>query len=81
MKIGGEYEFDNVFPHHFEKLAEEAGFGKALLKARLTEMAEVIPGALDRMDVRHQVADDLSALIVQRCQIVVDRLRSTRPNR
>lgn len=73
MKIGGEYAFDQIFPRHFEKLAEDVGFSKALLKTRLIEMAELIPKALQRMDTSHSVAVVLNALIKQRCEIMAER--------
>ncbi|MDB2614187.1 type II toxin-antitoxin system HipA family toxin [Chlamydiales bacterium] len=78
MKVGGEFEFENIFPRHIEKFAEEVGFGKALLKARLRELAELITETLGHMDVRHPVAYGLSALIIQRCHTVMERFRPTR---
>ena len=47
MKIGGEYGSNNVQPQHFEKLAEEAGLSKALVKQRVRQLAEAVFAALE----------------------------------
>ena len=39
MKIGGEYLLDRILPRHFEKLAEETGLAKPLVKRRVPELA------------------------------------------
>ncbi len=73
MKIGGEQEFAKVFPYNFDKLADEAGIGKALLKARVTEVAKLMIGTIVSMDLKHPVGQELSALITPRCHTVLKR--------
>ena len=73
MKIGSEYESEKIYPHHFEKLAEESGLGKALVKNRVQEMAELTLASLDKVTLRHPVAEKLAELIAQRCQKVLER--------
>ena len=56
MKIGGEYTPENIYPRHFEKLAEDAGLSKPMVLKRvpliadkiltaLTEVGSEVPGA------------------------------------
>ncbi len=73
MKIGGEYLADKICPRHFEKLAEEARLGKALVKNRVPELIELVLIALNKMDINHPVADKLAKLITQRCQMLLLR--------
>ena len=55
MKIGGEYGSNNVQPQHFEKLAEEAGLSKALVKQRVRQLEESVFSALDSAKNAHPV--------------------------
>lgn len=73
MKIGGEYESEKIYPHHFEKLAEEAGLGKALVKNRVPEMAELVLASLDKVELNRPIAEKLVDLIAQRCRKVLER--------
>lgn len=67
MKIGGEYASDNVQPQHFEKLAEEAGLSKALVKQRVPQLAEALLAALDGVKNDHAVTLAVAELIKSRC--------------
>lgn len=73
MKIGGGYVFENIFPRHFEKLAEEAGLSKALVKKRVAELTELVMVSLKKVDVKHSIRDRLIKLIDERCRIVLWR--------
>ena len=68
MKLGGEYLSDKVLPLHFEKLAEEAGLAKPLVKRRVLQLAEAILAKLQDVAQGHPVAVAVAALIEQRCQ-------------
>ena len=46
MRIGDEYSSEKVTARNFEKLAEEAGLGKPLVRARVRQMAERVIDAL-----------------------------------
>jgi len=46
MKVGGEYRFERIGPRHFEKLAEEAGLAKPLVRRRVTDLAIMVIEAL-----------------------------------
>jgi serine/threonine-protein kinase HipA len=66
MKIGGEYSSERVTPRNFEKLAEEAGLAKPLVRRRVVELADAILTALPKLEVRSPVAEGVVALI-QKC--------------
>ena len=46
MKIGTEYSSERVHPQDFEKMAKEARLAPALVKRRMTELAEIVMAAL-----------------------------------
>lgn len=46
MKIGGEYTPNNVRPHHFEQLAEDAGLSKPMVLKRAPLIADKMLAAL-----------------------------------
>ena len=73
MKIGGEYKSDMISPRHFEKLAEEAGLAKPLVKSRVPELAEAIIFGLKKLEVQHPVAEGVAKLINDRCEGVRGR--------
>jgi len=68
MKIGGEYSSEKVTPKNFEKLAEEAGLGKSLVRARVPEVAERVIAALPKIEIAHPVAEKVAALVRKRCE-------------
>lgn len=68
MKIGNEYSSERLLPKDFEKLAEEAGLGKALVKRRVLELAEIVIGALGKIGVANPIAEKVAKLIRQRAE-------------
>ena len=70
MKIGGEYSSEKVTVSNFEQLADEAGLGKPLVRARVAQMAERVIAALAKVEITHPVADKIAGLIRQRSQAV-----------
>ncbi len=40
MKIGGEYESARVSPQHFDRLAEEAGLNKPMVRRRIQSLSK-----------------------------------------
>lgn len=73
MNIGGEYRSERVLPHHFEKLAEEAGLAKPMVLASMREMAADIPAALEKIDMPFDSFEGLKSLIQQRCRKALER--------
>ncbi len=68
MKIGGEYSSERVTPKNFEKLAEEAGLAKPLVRRRVPELAEAILSALPELDIQNPVGEGVAALIRKRSE-------------
>jgi serine/threonine-protein kinase HipA len=75
MKIGGEYSSERVTPSDFEKLAEEAGLAKPIVRRRVPELAEATITALGKMEIAHPVAEAVAALIRKRCETARNRFR------
>lgn len=75
MKIGGEYSSERVTPKDFEKLADEAGLGKPLVRRRVPELTEMIIGALPMIDIAGPVAEKVAAMIRQRAENARNRFR------
>jgi serine/threonine-protein kinase HipA len=66
MKIGGEYSSDRVTAKDFERLAQEAGLGKPLVRSRVMDFTERVIAALPRVEVGHPVAEKVAAVIRER---------------
>jgi serine/threonine-protein kinase HipA len=73
MKIGGEYSSDKVSQTNFERLAEDAGLAKPLVCRRVPELAEAILSNLEKTEIKHTVAQALSAQIRERCDAIRER--------
>lgn len=70
MKIGVEYSSERVTPKNFEKLAEEAGLAKPLLRRRVPELADAILAALPTLDNKNPVAEGVAGVIKKRSEKV-----------
>ena len=68
MKIGGEYLLDKIAPRNFEKLAEETGLAKPLLKRRVPALAGKILEALLAIDLSQADTQKVAAIIKHRCE-------------
>jgi serine/threonine-protein kinase HipA len=71
MKIGGEYLLDKVAPRNFEKLAEETGLAKPLVKRRVPALAGKVLEALLTIDLSQAHTGKVAAIIKQRCERTV----------
>jgi len=76
MKIGGEYSSERVTPRNFEKLAEEAGLAKPLVRRRVVELADAILATLSQAEVRSPLAEGVVALIQKRTEKARSSFRS-----
>lgn len=76
MKIGGEYLLDKILPRHFEKLAEETGLAKPLVKRRVPELATAVVNALTTMDLHQRNAENIAHLIRERCERTISAFPS-----
>ncbi|MCK5554999.1 MAG: type II toxin-antitoxin system HipA family toxin [Alphaproteobacteria bacterium] len=70
MKLGGEDKAEKLLPRHFEKLAEDAGLGKALVKKRVIELADIVLHTLESIKTPHSTIADLPDFIRKRCRII-----------
>lgn len=63
MKIGDQYSSERVAPNDFEKLAEDAGLGKPLVKRRVLELAEALLETLLAIDASHPAAKKVKSIL------------------
>jgi serine/threonine-protein kinase HipA len=68
MKIGDQYSSERVTPKDFEKLAEDAGLGKPLVKRRISELAEDLLEALPAIDVGKPAAEKAALFLRRRAK-------------
>lgn len=68
MKIGREYSSEKVTPQDFERLAEEAGFAKPIVRRRVPDLANILIASLAKTDLSHPVAEAVAAIIIRRCE-------------
>ena len=76
MKIGGEYSSEKVTARNFGQLAEEAGLGKPLVRARVAQMTGRVIAALGKVDITNPDAEKVAAMIRQRSEKVRDSFRN-----
>lgn len=72
MKIGDQYDSRLILPKDFEKMAEECGLSKPLVKKRVVEIAQKILTALENRIVEHPVADRVAEVIRSRCKDTIE---------
>jgi serine/threonine-protein kinase HipA len=75
MKLGGEYVSEFITPGHFERLAEEAGLARPLMKRRVLELAEAVVSKLPPVTTDHPVTIAVAAVIGSRCERSVRSFR------
>ncbi len=66
---------DKVTLRDFEKLAEDAKLGKALVRARLTEMTERAIDALRKVPATNTVAEKVANLTRRRAETALREFR------
>lgn len=76
MKLSGEYRSDRIAMRHFEKLADETGLAKPIVKKRVQEMAKKIITALGEFDVSFNTMEAIKMLLKQRCEVSTINLRA-----
>jgi serine/threonine-protein kinase HipA len=73
MKIGKTYELSEVDPRQFEKLAEEIGFTKPLVKRKVIDHARKLLQLIDETQLTDPFADEIRKFISDHCSAVLDR--------
>jgi serine/threonine-protein kinase HipA len=68
MKIGGEYLSERIAPANFERLAEEAGLARSMMKRRVLELAEAVVSKLSKVTTDHPVMVVVAKVIRSRCE-------------
>jgi serine/threonine-protein kinase HipA len=76
MKIGNQYSSERVTPKDFEKLADEAGFAKPLVRRRVPELAEILLETLAKIDTANTASQQVAALIRKRSEGAIGAFRS-----
>jgi len=76
MKIGREYSSAKVTPQDFERLAEEAGLAKPLVRRRVPDLADTLIVSLAKTDLSHPVAEAVAAIISHRCEDIRNRFQN-----
>lgn len=72
MKIGDQYDSNLVTSTDFEKMAEECGLSKPLVKKRVVEIAKKVLVALENRIVEHPIADKVADVIRLRCKDTIE---------
>lgn len=82
MKIGGKYIFTEVQGRHWEQFAKSTCLAIAQARTGIIHMANLLPAAARQLqaDPKHgftgnKVVERIIALIEQRCQLTISRLR------
>ena len=68
MKLGGEYLSERIAPANFERLAEEAGLAKPMMKRRVWELAEAVVSKVLTVTTDHPVTVAVAKVIRSRCE-------------
>jgi serine/threonine-protein kinase HipA len=76
MKLGDAYQPEKVGPRDFEKLAEQAGLAKPLVRLRVPELARIVLDATAKVKINQDVAQEVAALIRARCEKTLKRFSS-----
>jgi serine/threonine-protein kinase HipA len=76
MKIGNQYSSEMVTPKDFEKLADEAGLAKPLVRRRVPELAEILLETLPKIDTANAASKQVAALIRKRSEGAIGAFRS-----
>ena len=71
MKIGREYKSSDVSAKDFERMAEDIGFAKPLVKARVKELAQKVLIEIEKIDINHPVAKEVANYIKAKCNALL----------
>ncbi|HEY3760463.1 MAG TPA: type II toxin-antitoxin system HipA family toxin [Verrucomicrobiae bacterium] len=77
MKIGGEYVAQDVWPRNFEKLADEAGLAKPMVKRRVSELAHRVLENLPQIADENPVSVAVAKLIQNNCEYQLARFKES----
>jgi serine/threonine-protein kinase HipA len=82
MKLGSTYKFSEVHARHWEQFAQAAGLSRPQAKKRVLEQATLLPTVARQLladpargYAGHPLVERIVALIEQRCELTIRRLR------
>lgn len=67
MKIGGEYESEMIRLRSFEKMSDECGLAKPLVKKRILELSDNVLSNLDKIEITHSTGEGVKSFIRTHC--------------
>lgn len=75
MKIGGHYEYDKIFPRHFETLALEAEISYTQLKKVIKNQCEILPDVTKEIitSFDNTIGKDILNVVEKNCKRTVKR--------
>lgn len=75
MKIGGYYEFKDVYPRHWERLAEKNNINYTFLKKVILKQADTLPKALETVvtEIDSPIKADILKVVNKNCALVKER--------
>lgn len=73
MKIGGEYDSRKLAASNWDRMAEETGLNKPMVKRRVLEIAELIRQKLPDAALDHPTAAGVSKIIRESCEAAPKR--------
>lgn len=68
MKIGGEYESPKLNGGNWDRMAEESGLNKPMVRRRVMEMAEQVRQKLPDAALDHPTSEGVSKMIKESCE-------------
>jgi serine/threonine-protein kinase HipA len=71
MKIGREYKSTDVSLKDFDRMAEEIGFTKPLVKARVKELAQKVLVEIEKIDIDHPIAKEVADHSKDKCNALL----------
>lgn len=77
MKVGGKYEFDDLFPRHWERFAKETGLGPSQLKRKLIDFCQGLPKIALALRGQFEREGHHSVIIHRIVDIIDSRSRQT----
>ncbi len=77
MKIGGKYEFDELYPRHWERFAKEAGLGAPQVKRKLLDYCRGLPKIAAAKRDEFEAEEHRSTVIHRIVSVVETRCRQT----
>ncbi len=75
MSIGGKFKSEEITPQHFDRMADEAGLAKVLVRNRIREMAESILNLLDQTGEDTSVLSEVMTIIRGNAVRILDKLK------